>query len=212
MSYGADAAAWYFAENGGQQGPFTREQMAGFARSGRIGGETLIWAQGAPGWTPLKDSPLRHLASGAPPMPPPPFGAQRGAAAPFAAPVGYVPQPSLSFGEAVGTCFRKFAEFKGRARRSEYWFWHLFLVIVGVATAVADLMLFPGLAAGDVSPLNTIASLILLLPSLAVGVRRLHDTDRSGFHVFWWLLPVIGWILLLVFLLQRGTEGPNRFG
>jgi uncharacterized membrane protein YhaH (DUF805 family) len=123
-----------------------------------------------------------------------------------------VPQPSLSFGEAVGTCFRKFAEFKGRARRSEYWFWHLFLVIVGVATAVADLMLFPGLAAGDVSPLNTIASLILLLPSLAVTVRRLHDTDRSGFHVFWWLLPVIGWILLLVFLLQRGTEGPNRFG
>jgi uncharacterized membrane protein YhaH (DUF805 family) len=62
------------------------------------------------------------------------------------------------------------------------------------------------------SVLSGLASLALFLPSLAVAVRRLHDTDRTGWWVLIGLVPLIGWIIYLVFMCQRGTEGPNRFG
>lgn len=111
----------------------------------------------------------------------------------------------MDFSQSISTCLSKYATFSGRAQRSEYWWFALFTVLVSLGTQFLDLFLgFP--------LLNMLASLALLLPSLAVGARRLHDTDRSG----WWLLiilvPVIGWIVLLVFFCSRGTVGPNRFG
>ena len=68
---------------------------------------------------------------------------------------------------------------------------------------------FPGAA---VSPLNSLANLALLLPNLAVGARRLHDTDRSGWFLLLVFIPLIGIIILIVWWCQRGTAGPNRFG
>ncbi len=114
----------------------------------------------------------------------------------------------MNFQEAVASGFRNYSTFTGRAPRSEYWYWTLFAILVGIATAVLDAALFPGIG---LSPINTIASLALLLPGLAVSVRRLHDIDRTG----WWILialTVIGMIVLLVFYCLRGTAGPNRFG
>lgn len=106
----------------------------------------------------------------------------------------------MNFLEAIESGLRNYVQFEGRASRSEYWWFALFTV----------------LAAGPVSILSEwasgVAALLLFLPSLAVAVRRLHDTDRSG----WWLLiglvPLVGTIVLLVFYLTRGTDGPNRFG
>jgi uncharacterized membrane protein YhaH (DUF805 family) len=93
----------------------------------------------------------------------------------------YPGAPARGFGEAISVCFNKFATFKGRASRSEFWYFALFNVIVGIVTGILDLAIMGG--AAEMSPLNSLASLVLLLPNLAVAVRRLHDTDRSG----WWI-------------------------
>jgi uncharacterized membrane protein YhaH (DUF805 family) len=120
----------------------------------------------------------------------------------------------MGFGEAIRSGFRKYVDFSGRASRSEYWWWALFAFLVGILATVLDAVIFPGSTRsgsyfGIVSGITTLA---LFLPYLAVTVRRLHDTDRSG----WWLLiafiPLIGAIVLLIFLASSGELGVNRFG
>jgi uncharacterized membrane protein YhaH (DUF805 family) len=120
----------------------------------------------------------------------------------------------MSFTAAVRSTLSQYVGFGGRARRSEYWWFFLFLVLVGIVTSILDIALgtdFEGSGASD-GLLNLIASLALCLPSLAVAVRRLHDTDRSGWWILIGLIPLVGAIVLLVFFVQDGTPGPNRFG
>ena len=129
----------------------------------------------------------------------------------------------MDFTQAVRTVYRKYATFDGRAARSEYWWFVLFSFLAAVAVGIVERALGLGYGSfmhggGRVSMvyqggiLSSLWWLANLLPSLAVAVRRLHDTDRSG----WWLLiafvPLIGAIVLLVFFCTRGTSGPNRFG
>ena len=119
---------------------------------------------------------------------------------------------------SVKTVLGKYATFSGRATRPEYWWWVLATIILYVILGVIDgalvapMMGYESFAPDAVQPLSVIASLALLLPNLAVAVRRLHDTDRSG----WWLLisfiPIIGTLVLIYFLALRGTQGSNRFG
>jgi len=114
----------------------------------------------------------------------------------------------MNFGQAISSGFRNYVTFGGRASRSEYWYWVLFVVICAIVTAILDHALFDESA---LSPLNTIFSLVTFLPGLAVGVRRLHDTNGTG----WWLLislTVIGIIVLIVWFCQRGTIGSNQYG
>jgi uncharacterized membrane protein YhaH (DUF805 family) len=111
----------------------------------------------------------------------------------------------MTFGQAVSTGFSKYATFGGRAGRSEYWYWVLFNLVAAVVLAIIDLAL-------PYRVLELAFDVATFLPSLAVMIRRLHDTDHSG---WWWLialLPLIGWIVLIVWLCRRGTDGPNRFG
>jgi uncharacterized membrane protein YhaH (DUF805 family) len=122
----------------------------------------------------------------------------------------------MSFGEAVRSVFTNYAKFDGRAPRSEYWWFQLFnlLVVLGayvviIAFAVAGRSwTLIGLAAGALM----IYALAAFIPSLAVTVRRLHDSDKSG----WWLLiaflPYIGAIVLFIFMLLPSTPGINRYG
>jgi uncharacterized membrane protein YhaH (DUF805 family) len=114
----------------------------------------------------------------------------------------------MNFQQAIASGFRNYATFSGRACRSEYWYWVLLAVIGGIATGVIDRALF---SESEVSPLNSLFNLALFLPSLAVGIRRLHDIDRTG---WWWLiaLTVVGLILLVIWACVKGTAGPNRFG
>lgn len=102
------------------------------------------------------------------------------------------------------TVLKKYAVFSGRARRKEYWMFALFNIIASFILGMVDGVLGTAI-------LGIIYSLAVLIPSIAVAVRRLHDTDRSG----WWLLigfiPLIGWIVLLVFTLLDSKED-NRFG
>ena len=108
---------------------------------------------------------------------------------------------------AVKTCLNKYATFSGRAPRSEYWYWVLaYVIVMTILTMVA-----PGPTGGP-GVLSNIFALLILLPSIAVGARRLHDIDKSG----WWMLlafiPIIGTIILLIWYCTKGTLGPNRFG
>jgi uncharacterized membrane protein YhaH (DUF805 family) len=108
---------------------------------------------------------------------------------------------------------RRYAEFSGRSQRKEYWMFFLFNIIVAVVLGIIEGILgLSGMVAGAYGPLTVLYELAILIPSIAVGIRRLHDTDRSG----WWLLialvPIVGAIVLLVFFVSDGTRGPNRFG
>jgi uncharacterized membrane protein YhaH (DUF805 family) len=104
----------------------------------------------------------------------------------------------MTFGESISTCFSKYADFNGRAARPEYWWWVLFTFLASAATGIVS------------EAVSGIFSLAVLLPSLAVGARRLHDTDRSGWWLLLWVIPILGWIVLIVWLTQEGKE-PNRF-
>lgn len=114
----------------------------------------------------------------------------------------------MGFSEAVRRCFAKYTAFQGRARRSEYWFFVLFGVLAGIVASVLDSILFPGVEEGVIS---LITSLALLLPTLAVGARRLHDTGRSGWWLLLGLVPVLGTIILIIWFCQR-SEGDNAHG
>lgn len=104
---------------------------------------------------------------------------------------------------------KRYADFKGRSRRKEYWYFVLINILVSLVLAVIDGAL--GLGSEGVGLLGGIYSLAVLLPSLAVGARRLHDTGRSG----WWqliaLIPIIGPIVLIVFLASGSEPGTNKY-
>ena len=100
-----------------------------------------------------------------------------------------------NFGDTLSICFSKYCRFQGRATRSEYWQFYAWGWIFGLVPCVG---LIFGLAA--------------LLPNIGLLVRRLHDSNRSGWNFCWFFLPIVGWIILFVYLLSESTRGPNRFG
>ena len=122
----------------------------------------------------------------------------------------------MGFTEAIRICFSKYADFSGRARRSEYWYFVLFSMIVSAVLSRIGKEV-PMEVAGQVvmvtqSKLLSIYNLVVFIPTLAVVVRRLHDVGKSGWNYFWLFLPIIGWIMMLVWLCREGEHGPNRFG
>ena len=111
----------------------------------------------------------------------------------------------MGFGEAIQTCLKKFGKFSGRASRSEYWWFYLFITLLSIAAAVIDVLLF-GAKAGETGVLGGIVSIVTLVPSLAVTSRRLHDTDRRG---WWMLLPVAAITPFVIYIaLKFGSETP----
>ena len=108
--------------------------------------------------------------------------------------------------------FTRYAQFSGRSRRKEFWLFYLLITIATVVLTVIDISIGTFDDISGFGLLSSIFSLAIIVPSISVGVRRLHDTDRSG----WWLLlgfiPLLGTIVLVVFWCQRGTEGSNNFG
>jgi uncharacterized membrane protein YhaH (DUF805 family) len=114
----------------------------------------------------------------------------------------------MNFTQAITSGFQNYVNFRGRAARSEFWYWTLFSILASIVGALIDVALF-GVA--GLSVIQNLVGLALFLPGLAVSVRRLHDLDRTG----WWMLialTVIGIILLIVWDCMRGTPGSNRFG
>ncbi|MGY1500069.1 DUF805 domain-containing protein [Streptomyces sp. QTS52] len=100
---------------------------------------------------------------------------------------------------------KKYAVFSGRARRKEYWMFALFVAIISIVLAIID-------AAIGSQILTLLFSLAILLPGLGVGVRRLHDTGRSGWWILFGIVPLVGSITLLVFACLEGDAGENKYG
>lgn len=94
----------------------------------------------------------------------------------------------MTFVDSIQTCFKKYVEFNGVAKRSEFWWFFLFVWVVSIVLSVVN------------QNLSYLWSLATLLPFLAVGARRLHDTGKSGWLQLLWIIPVIGWIILIVLL------------
>ncbi len=112
----------------------------------------------------------------------------------------------MSFSEAIKTVFSKYAVFTGRARRSEYWYFFLFNVIVSaVLSALAKAVPFLGF-------LSAVYALAALLPGIGVFVRRMHDVGRSGWSWLFGLIPLVGAILLLVWSATDSQPGDNKYG
>jgi len=121
----------------------------------------------------------------------------------------------MGFSDAVGTCWKKYGDFDGRAARSEFWWWALFVGVVQfVAAIVLTIVLIIFQNVGFLQWLSVLIFMVIvlafILPSIAVSVRRLHDRDLSG----WWYLLVfvpIGSVVLFVFYILPGTPGTNRY-
>lgn len=188
-------SGWYYVENDARIGPVERSELERLISQGSVTAQTMVWREGMSGW----EEAARHFTISGVVGGPPPVMPSRPAAA-MAAPAGagystghgglYAGAPARGFGEAVSVCFSKYASFSGRASRSEYWYFVLFNFLVGLVTGVLDVTIF-GLE-NELSPINTVASLVLFLPSLAAGVRRLHDTNRSGWWYGWFFIALVG--------------------
>lgn len=121
----------------------------------------------------------------------------------------------MSFVDAIKSYFKNYATFTGRARRSEYWYAALFTTLVSTILSV----IFPGsvMQVGDLqvmqnSPIVSLWSIATLVPSLAITWRRLHDVSKGGPYVFFALIPIVGWIMVLIQLVKDSTAGANSFG
>ena len=119
----------------------------------------------------------------------------------------------LNFFDAIKTCLRKYFVIKGRASRSEYWFLQLLFTPLAMYVGFWS----DPVSAGTIDPpplyiLSTIIVLFLFIPSITSQIRRFHDKDKSGWFIFINIIPLIGWLIALVMLLDKGTPGKNRFG
>ncbi|MFC1503191.1 DUF805 domain-containing protein [Pseudomonadota bacterium] len=107
---------------------------------------------------------------------------------------------------------KNYAVFRGRARRQEYWYFFLFNILISIAFSFVDTLLAtPGTEQGA-GVLGTIYSLAVLIPSIAVGVRRLHDTGRTGWWMLIGLIPLIGALVLIYFFVLDSQPGSNEYG
>jgi len=107
----------------------------------------------------------------------------------------------MIFGKAISTCFSKFATFKGRASRAEYWWFYLFCLLLSWGAMLVD----------RTRVLSTVVNLVLMIPALAAATRRLHDTNRSGWRQLLYF-TIIGIFFVLYWLACKGDEQENRFG
>jgi len=112
----------------------------------------------------------------------------------------------MTFTEAVKDGFDHYTTFSGRASRPAYWWWFLFAILVAIAANIVDAII------GSFGVISGLAGLALLLPGLSVAIRRLHDTDHSGWWVLISLIPIIGFIVLLIWYLRDSDPGENQYG
>ena len=131
-------------------------------------------------------------------------------------------KPSMSLGESLTSVFNKYATFTGRARRSEYWWFSGCYFVIQIVFNFASLGMTVGAMSGEISyndptysmfqTMSVVLGLGLLLPSLAVTVRRFHDIGKSGWNILWAAIPLIGAIIVLVWMCQDSDVVANKYG
>jgi len=114
----------------------------------------------------------------------------------------------MGFTGAIQSGFENYTNFRSRASRSEYWYWTLFAILGNIITSVID----AAVLGSEIRIINSIFGLVILIPGIAVSVRRLHDIGRSGWWTLLWLLLIVGWIVLIVWYCRKGDESINQYG
>jgi len=187
---------WYYAVDGASVGPVSEEEFKQLIASGTIHSTTLVWQEGMADWVPFghEDGPVGSTTT-------PPLTTAGGGQDPSRA-------DANTFMGALKDGFSRYVDFGTRSTRSQFWWWTLWSVLIGLGASIIDAMI----GFGDAGPVNGLSSLAMLLPSLAVSIRRLHDIGRTGWWYLFVFLPVIGWILLLVFFCTKTDENPNKWG
>ena len=183
---------WYYAVEGTSVGPVSKLDFDRLVAAGSIRSDTLVWQEGMQDWLPYGRAGL----SGA------------SAALPSRAPVGDLRDPARadanSFVGALKDGFARYVDFGTRSTRSQFWWWTLWSILISAGSTALDATLG--------TPIGLLTSLAMLLPSVAVAIRRLHDIGRTG----WWylivLVPFVGWIVLIVFFCTKSQDGPNQWG
>jgi uncharacterized membrane protein YhaH (DUF805 family) len=124
----------------------------------------------------------------------------------------YTEPSKTGFVSAIKKGFRGYVVWNARSTRSEYWWWTLFAVIVAIVASIIDTAVFSAdMSTGGFGPVGVITSLALFLPGLSLWIRRLHDTDRSGWWTWILLVPIVGFIVTLIFALLPSKMGPTRW-
>jgi uncharacterized membrane protein YhaH (DUF805 family) len=187
---------WYYAVEGTSIGPFDQGAFDQLVADGTVHRDTLVWQEGMEDWLP-------YSRAGA---------GQGGTTASSATSHGDMHDPARAdantFLGALKDGFARYVDFKTRSTRAQFWWWFLWSFIFGVVATLLDF----SIGAGDTGPVNILVSLATFLPSLAVGIRRLHDIGRTGWWVLLMFIPVLGWIVLLVFYCTKTQEQPNQWG
>lgn len=187
---------YYISNNGQQAGPFEVQDLI----ANGLNQSSLVWCEGMANWLPATQVPeVAQLFAQAPPQQPQPQQYQQQQQyqqpqpqQPYQQQYGQPYQQSMGFGESIKVCFSKYADFEGRASQAEYWWFFLFQFILSSITC-------------------GIGCIATVIPSYAVGARRLHDTGRSGWLQLLGLVPLVGLILLYWFALS-GDPGDNQYG
>ena len=196
---------WYYAEGNEQKGPVSEEDVADLIARGTIRADTLVWRDGMETWAPARSSlPGALIPQGwvdaLPPMAP------TGAA--YGGDDYYHP---TAFADVIKTALARYVQFQGRARRSEYWYWVLFIVLVSIGLALVDGAIF-GFDETDIAVFGPIFSLATFVPSLSVGFRRMHDIGRTAWWLLIGLIPIIGTIIIIYWFVQPGQPNDNQYG
>lgn len=117
----------------------------------------------------------------------------------------------MNLQEAVRSVLSQYAEFSGRARRSEYWWWTLATIILSIVAVVLDLIIGTGDFV-ETGVLEWVSYAATFVPTLAVGTRRLHDIGKSGWGQLLFFIPIVGWIILIVWFATDSHPGDNQYG
>lgn len=115
----------------------------------------------------------------------------------------------MNFLEAIQAGFTNYVEFDGRASRSEFWYWILFTIIINFIAGLMDASLYGSTDAGW---FYACAQIGLLIPGISASIRRMHDTERSGWWVLVLLVPLVGLLAFIWWACEEGTDGPNLYG
>lgn len=206
-------SGWFYLENDNRIGPVDRSEIERLISQNAVVWQTLVWRAGMDGWEKAGHHFTFSGGVGGPP-PVPPRVPTAGVAMPASASTLrgednstsagglYIGAPARGFGEAISVCLNGYATFSGRASRSEYWYFVLFQVFVVLASVAVDKSIlrfefersFP-------YPFSTLICLALFVPSLATNVRRLHDTNRSGWWTGWFYIWEMGYSGLSIAIL-----------
>ena len=188
---------WYYAIEGSSVGPVEQAEFDALVASGTIRSDTLVWQEGMEDWLPFGRADQ--------------VGAQ--ASAPPRAPLSDSEDPARAdantFMGAFKDAIARYVDFKTRSTRSQFWWFMLWSVIISIAASFVDVALGMG---GDSGPVGLLASLALLLPALAVTIRRLHDIGRTGWWVLIQFVPLVGIIVIIVFACTKSQEHQNEWG